>query len=296
MSKQILYIDMDDVLCNYMEAHKKALDKNPDIPYPQSVYGFYTNIEPKSGAIEAIAELENTGLFDIWILTRPSYQNPLCYTEKRVWIEKHLGLEWCKKLILAPDKSLLKGDYLIDDQPWPGFEGVQFLFGKRMDWPQVIEALLDGPMIKSLDGNIITLADQFDVIVHGCNCQSIMGAGLAPQMAAAFGCDRFPMELEGPNNGKLGRIDYQEVRVPFTSRDVYVVNAYTQLRPGFGMQVSYDGIRSCMRWINRRFAGMHIGLPKIGAGLAGGDWQTIFEIITTELKDVASVTIINYKE
>ena len=39
------------------------------------------------------------------------------------------------------------------------------------------------------------------------------------------------------------------------------------------------------------FSGKHIGLPKIGAGLAGGDWNIIKKIIQTELKD-CKVTVV----
>ena len=54
-------------------------------------------------------------------------------------------------------------------------------------------------MYQEVNGNLIKMAleGQFDVIVHGCNCHSTMGAGLAPQMAKVFGCDRFGMELLG---------------------------------------------------------------------------------------------------
>jgi O-acetyl-ADP-ribose deacetylase (regulator of RNase III) len=66
-------------------------------------------------------------------------------------------------------------------------------------------------MINYTDGDLITLAKsaKFDVIAHGCNCHSTMGAGIAPQMAKAFGCDRFTMELWGSDVNKLGNIDYQ---------------------------------------------------------------------------------------
>ena len=69
--------------------------------------------------------------------------NPLSYTEKRLWIEKYFGLEWCKKLILAYDKSLLKGDYLIDDSVGKGqleFEGelIQIGTDKFPDWKSII--------------------------------------------------------------------------------------------------------------------------------------------------------------
>ena len=38
--------------------------------------------------------------------------------------------------------------------------------------------------MKIISGNLITLAleGHFDVIVHGCNCFGVMGAGIAAQM------------------------------------------------------------------------------------------------------------------
>lgn len=43
----------------------------------------------------------------------------------------------------------------------------------------------------------------------------------------------------------------------------------------------------CMRKINQQFSGLHLGIPLIGAGLAGGKWSIIKQIIcdnTTELQ------------
>jgi len=50
-----------------------------------------------------------------------------------------------------------------------------------------------------------------------------------------------------------------------------------------------------MRKINHVFKGQHIGLPKIGCGLAGGDWNIVKEIIQKELKD-CNVIIVIYKK
>ena len=50
-----------------------------------------------------------------------------------------------------------------------------------------------------------------------------------------------------------------------------------------------------MKWIKNSYSGKKIGLPKIGAGLAKGDWSIIEQIIIEELKD-EDVTIINYKK
>jgi 5'(3')-deoxyribonucleotidase len=66
--------------------------------------------------------------------------NPLSYTEKRVWVEKYLGLEACKKMFLAPRKDLLIGDYLIDDVIHKGFRGEQIHFGseKFPNWKTIL--------------------------------------------------------------------------------------------------------------------------------------------------------------
>jgi len=176
---------------------------------------------------------------------------------------------------------------------------------------------------KEIDGDLIKLALQgeFDVIAHGCNCYCIMGAGIAVEMKNTFECNTFPledMEYKGDVN-KLGQIDYDtftlskhdlgetklfshsKVRNQFKQwtdlKTFSVVNAYTQCRYGTsgGAPVDYEAITLCMRKMNYIFAGKHIGLPKIGCGLAGGNWDIIKEIIQEELQN-CDVTIVNYKK
>lgn len=170
-------------------------------------------------------------------------------------------------------------------------------------------------MYKEIDGDLITLAKEgtFDVITHGCNCLSNMGAGIAPQMAKAFGANTFEMERWGSTIEKLGCIDYQtfvlgENRIWSLSDyknnrnepELTVVNSYTQYKygknhtDGVSKPLDYEALTLCMRKINNIFKGKHIGLPKIGAGLAGGDWNRIKKIIQTELKD-CEITVVNYK-
>ena len=171
-------------------------------------------------------------------------------------------------------------------------------------------------MINYVDGDLIKLAKEgiFDVIAHGCNCLSTMGAGIAPQMAAAFGCDKFEMEMWGPSIDKLGNIDWKTFLLeknntftidlgegnPDKGTELVVVNAYTQYSygrnhsDGVAQPFDYEAFTICMRKINRVFRGNHIGMGKIGSGLAGGDWNRIENIISTELID-CEVTIVNYK-
>ena len=111
-----IYIDMDDVLCDYSSAHHCAQIAEPSVAYPQSQLGFYENLAPVEGSQKAMEWLENSQRFAPYILTAPSVYNPLSYTEKRRWVEKNLGFDWCNRLIISPDKSLLLGDILIDDR------------------------------------------------------------------------------------------------------------------------------------------------------------------------------------
>jgi 5'-nucleotidase len=137
-----IYIDMDDTLCDFMGPFKSGEYK---LKYPQSKVGFFLDLKPLDYAIEGVKELQTK--YDVWILTRPSIKNTHCYTEKAEWIKKYLGEDMLNKLILCPDKSLVKGDYLIDDDckhGQPNFEGEWIPFGTRKfpNWKKIIEYLI----------------------------------------------------------------------------------------------------------------------------------------------------------
>lgn len=162
---------------------------------------------------------------------------------------------------------------------------------------------------EEVEGDLISLAlaGKFDVIGHGVNCFCTMGAGIAPQMAKAFGCDRFYMESPSTRGSinKLGQIDYGRVSITYKSEDwvkssLIVVNCYTQY--GFGKNhkegtshpLSYPALILCLQKINHTFPGKHIGLPLIGCGLAGGNWEDVKGLIQKNLSDM-KVTIVHYK-
>jgi 5'(3')-deoxyribonucleotidase len=115
-NKKIIYVDLDDTLCDYSGAYNKVKESSPSVEFPQSQPGFYENLSPLPDAIESFEWLCEQECFDIYILTAPSIYNPLCYTEKRVWIERCLGFEHVNRLIISYHKNLLLGDYMIDDQ------------------------------------------------------------------------------------------------------------------------------------------------------------------------------------
>lgn len=139
--------------------------------------------------------------------------------------------------------------------------------------------------MKQMTGDLLALAEQghFDVIIHGCNCQCTMGAGIALAIKR-----RFPEAYEADlatqkgDRNKLGTISWATVRV--ASSNLVVVNAYTQFHwRGRGVLADYAAIRSAMREVRNRFSGKRIGYPRLGAGLAKGDWSAIAQLIDAEL-------------
>ena len=135
---------MDNTICDYSKAHAIAIAKEPKIFYPQSQLKFFENLEPISDAIESYFLLKEK--YEVFILSKPSVFNPLSYMEKRIWVEKYLGFKECERLILSCDKTLLRGDYLIDDLPQLGFmnpEWKYIRFGSEdfPNWKSIIKHL-----------------------------------------------------------------------------------------------------------------------------------------------------------
>ena len=157
--------------------------------------------------------------------------------------------------------------------------------------------------MQTVRGDLLALAiaGDFDVIIHGCNCQNTMGAGIAKsikqQFPAAYAAD---LATEKGSRDKLST--YSSATVDCDGHELTIVNAYTQFHwrsPGTkrgdrGFNADYDAIRSVFAAIKSDFAGKRIGYPLIGAGLAGGDWNVISEIITEELAE-ENHTVVEYQ-
>ena len=149
--------------------------------------------------------------------------------------------------------------------------------------------------MKTISGDLIHLAKSgdFDLIVHGCNCFCTMGPGIAKAIKAVFpaACDADLATAKG-DRSKLGTCTFAVIdqnRTPLV-----VVNAYTQFDyQDRGPKVDYDAVGSCFRWISEQHSGTRIKLPKIVAGLAGGNWVRIAVIIEEELAG-EDVTLVEF--
>jgi O-acetyl-ADP-ribose deacetylase (regulator of RNase III) len=149
--------------------------------------------------------------------------------------------------------------------------------------------------MKIVNGDLIKLAmeGKFDVIIHGCNCFCAMGAGIARSIKTQFP-EAFQADLatEKGDRSKLG--DFSQATFVRNGHDITVINAYTQFHySGKGVLADYDAIRSVFKKLKSQFSGKRFGFPLIGAGLAGGDWQIISEIIDQALQG-EDFTLVKY--
>ena len=147
-------------------------------------------------------------------------------------------------------------------------------------------------MIRYIDGDLVRDAANYEVIAHCCNCFCTMGAGIAPQIK-----HKFPEAYEADckttsgDEAKLGTITYTENTTPIVV-NLYGQFDYTGRRSG-KMDLDYDALRSALKAMREKFTGKTFGLPMIGAGLAGGDWNVIEAIIEEEMRG-EYVTIVRY--
>lgn len=147
-------------------------------------------------------------------------------------------------------------------------------------------------MIKYIDGDLVRDAEQFDVIAHCCNCFTTMGSGIAPLIKAKFP-EAYVVDCATKKGdlSKLGAISYTETTNPIVV-NLYGQFDYTGRRSG-QMDLDYNALRSALKEMKTKFSGKRIGMPKIGSGLAGGDWSVIERIIEEEMRG-EFVTIVNY--
>jgi len=148
--------------------------------------------------------------------------------------------------------------------------------------------------MKIITGDIFDLVAQgnFDILIHGCNCFCVMGKGFARDIKhyypEAYAAD---CRTSAGDHSKLG--SYTKVTttrhgkggdIKFNLPPLTIVNAYSQFDYGpSGRRADYKAIHSVFKKIKEEFSGKQIVYPRIGAGLARGNWTVISEIINEEL-------------
>lgn len=139
-------------------------------------------------------------------------------------------------------------------------------------------------MLKIIYGDLMDAKE--DIIGHQVNCKGVMGSGVALGIRKKFPEAYNAFLSLGADDNNLGRM--QTVFIP--NKRKVIANLFGQKAFGKnGKFTDYDGLGTALHEL-AGFARMHdlsVALPyKIGAGLGGGDWGIIEQMILFEFSDV----------
>jgi len=136
------------------------------------------------------------------------------------------------------------------------------------------------------------------VLMHGANCQRVMGAGFAAQVrdniAPLFYLDQYDTRNATQRFGSYSAVVVGQVE----DKLKIGVNLYTQFNPGAEFDIS--ALRTSLKAFRFSIAkdkriDFTIYLPKIGCGIGGGTWEEVEPVIKKELADF-NVVVVNYKK
>ncbi len=155
-------------------------------------------------------------------------------------------------------------------------------------------------MLKEIEVDVVELIESLsdnktlNVLVQQCNCQNVMGKGIAKAISTAYPeVARADNATKAGDRAKLGTYSYARVK-----DNVVVTNAYGQYNYGWlnpldsnGRQTDYDALRKALTSIRDDFASRSphpivFYAPKfIGSGLAKGKYDTIRIILEDVFKE-----------
>lgn len=152
-------------------------------------------------------------------------------------------------------------------------------------------------MIKEyIKGSILDAPQKY--IAHGCNAQNKMGSGVAKVLFEEYTevkevYHNFCKERLSKYSRKsdlLGDVCVVELK---NQKHKCVFNCFTQEYYGYSGYkfVNYDAIYNCFKELSRRLYKKEIAIPKIGCGLAGGNWEIVSRIIDDATGDDLDVYV-----
>ena len=155
-------------------------------------------------------------------------------------------------------------------------------------------------MIKYVIGDATNpIGEGNKIICHICNDIGGWGAGFVLAISKKWGAPEYKYRKMTPEERQLGVVQLVSVEPK-----IFVANMIGQhgIKPMKGADnliippIRYDAVLACLRkvagYANTLNATVH--MLRIGAGLAGGNWETIEKIINEALESI-DVTVYNLK-
>ena len=140
-------------------------------------------------------------------------------------------------------------------------------------------------MIEEIQGNL--LDTDCKLIAHGVNCQGKMGSGVAKALYTKWpGVKEKYLKVTDEFLGHYNPDDLLGHNSYVVVGDKVIANCFTQQNYGYDGQIylSYKAMVGCMKALRAYMEGARlteVAIPKIGCGLAGGDWEKVRDIIET---------------
>lgn len=137
--------------------------------------GFYKDLEPFEGAIEAYHKMIEAG-HHVQFVTSPWWSNPTCLQDKSESFLKYFGENAQRTAVFTSDKTSVRGDFLFDDKPH--ISGHYTEPGKRPTWQQI---LFDQPYNQNIDLPRIHswVGDEWQEVIHNLQMKRILRASPA---------------------------------------------------------------------------------------------------------------------
>jgi O-acetyl-ADP-ribose deacetylase (regulator of RNase III) len=137
------------------------------------------------------------------------------------------------------------------------------------------------------------LESDCNIIAHGCNCFNTMGSGIARAIRTKYP-EAYKADCKTVKGDptKLGKYTYTAVYYaePLLPNKLwFILNLYTQYTFGTEVkQLDYEALANCLEGLKTfcaNYPTAKIGLPRIGCGLAGGDWLIVKAFIEATFPD-----------
>lgn len=143
------------------------------------------------------------------------------------------------------------------------------------------------------------LKSDCSIICHQVNCQGVMGAGLAKQIRAQYP-NVYNYYIKRCKENQCGWRPLGGTIDAVPSNDRIIINMYAQNNYGRdGVYTDYEAFRWCLNKIrifidqyteskgDIDYKTIKLGFPcGIGCGLAGGNWNKIYDLIYHEFYDL----------
>lgn len=145
---------------------------------------------------------------------------------------------------------------------------------------------LEGPVRHGLRYGVGDMLNSPDIIVaHGCNAQGAMGSGAALAVIKRYPLNKVVYQRKHQESGlKLGDVVWYSTYDKHLNNHRIIANCITQEFAGYDGRkyVDYDAVATSYRAvadITLAQGWQQFSTCMVGAGLAGGDWDVLFNIL-----------------